>query len=799
MRINHNIPALNAYRNLSISSAANAKSMEKMSSGLRINRAADDAAGLAISETMRSQIRGLNQASRNSQDAISLLQTAEGGLTETHSILHRMRELAIQAANDTYTANDRFEIQKEVDQLKDELDRIANTTSFNNKNLLDGTASAITSSDQLSTKVIMRGGLRVVNEFGIKTAGGGSYKLDISATAGTAQIQKSNVFKNNQSGDSIQSLNIDTDSGISHIGADSIAKGSYAITTTANVTAPGATGALTLGQYYQVASSTASNLFASIIQGGTGDHNASILIEVADVQEGATPGTATNVTLNVSWYEYERNGNYYNEDGNFSTTAEVAMQTTVLTVTNGEIDAFTATLAGGSIGFEFDINQVGIKVGDKATYNYKASNAATTFYDSIVVQNETDVDTAITGGSDTIVDWRFDNDGLNNNAIEMNFFSLDESGNVSSGNLELTVDGYGSSAALGTTFTFEEGLGQVASLDTQLRDIDKFWDASGKFLLNNPETITLVQGNGKKSSITLFNTDTIRDVRDKLNEAIADGLEQGDMVTGDEQDKFVSYVTTADNSSVETIAGTFVVRSAQAGEDGVINIIGNEQLINALGFATATEATNSKFTVTVSDADDPTNTIASNVEISGNMLIGVVHENVDVKFDANADINVAYNETTKSFDLSEDTSNTYSTYVHLVDNSQVFQIGANELQDMGAAIGRMDTLALGVNNIIVTDRESAGRAVTKMDNAIGMVSAQRSSIGAVQNRLEHTINNLGVASENLTASESRIRDVDMAAEMMEFSKLNILSQAATAMLAQANQKPQSVLQLIQGS
>ncbi|OIQ12537.1 flagellin [Neomoorella thermoacetica] len=138
MRINHNIAALNAYRNLSATNEALSKSMEKLSSGLRINRAADDAAGLAISEKMRGQIRGLNQAVRNAQDAISLIQTAEGALNESHSILQRMRELAVQAANDTYTTQDRSNIKDELLQLKAELDRIASTTEFNNQKLLNG-------------------------------------------------------------------------------------------------------------------------------------------------------------------------------------------------------------------------------------------------------------------------------------------------------------------------------------------------------------------------------------------------------------------------------------------------------------------------------------------------------------------------------------------------------------------------------------------------------------------------------------------------------------------------------------
>jgi flagellin len=138
MRINHNIAALNTYRQLNSASNAQGKSMEKLSSGLRINNAADDAAGLAISEKMRGQIRGLDMASKNSQDATSLIQTAEGALNETHSILQRQRELATQAANDTNTAEDRKNIQDEMDQLGKEIDRIAETTQFNTKNLLDG-------------------------------------------------------------------------------------------------------------------------------------------------------------------------------------------------------------------------------------------------------------------------------------------------------------------------------------------------------------------------------------------------------------------------------------------------------------------------------------------------------------------------------------------------------------------------------------------------------------------------------------------------------------------------------------
>ena len=139
MVVQHNMQAMNTNRQLGVTTTSQAKSTEKLSSGYKINRAADDAAGLSISEKMRSQIRGLNKASSNAQDGVSLIQTAEGALNETHSILQRMNELATQAANDTNTTSDRNAIQSEMNQLASEINRISSTTQFNTQNLLDGT------------------------------------------------------------------------------------------------------------------------------------------------------------------------------------------------------------------------------------------------------------------------------------------------------------------------------------------------------------------------------------------------------------------------------------------------------------------------------------------------------------------------------------------------------------------------------------------------------------------------------------------------------------------------------------
>ncbi|MDR2480547.1 MAG: hypothetical protein LBD48_14710, partial [Treponema sp.] len=234
MIINHNTPALNAYNRLTANQNDMVKSLAKLSSGLRINQAADDAAGLAISEKMRGQIRGLEQAQRNTQDGISLIQTAEGALSETHSILQRMRELAVQAANDTYTAQDRADIQKEIDQLLQEIDRIANTTQFNSKNLLDGTASALTSTDQVGTKVYMRDGLRMIDEYHQKTYAGGNYKLEIYAQGGAAQVQKSAQFKIKHDVAVASHLEIASGSGLKDVMAKQMQYGDYTISTDEN-------------------------------------------------------------------------------------------------------------------------------------------------------------------------------------------------------------------------------------------------------------------------------------------------------------------------------------------------------------------------------------------------------------------------------------------------------------------------------------------------------------------------------------------------------------------------------------
>ncbi|AYV67888.1 flagellin [Niallia circulans] len=199
MIINHNLSAMNTYRQMGSNQVNASKSMEKLSSGLRINRAGDDAAGLAISEKMRGQISGLNQAQRNSQDGISLIQTAEGALNETHSILQRMRELATQASNDTNTDQDRQELQKELNQLTSEINRIGNNTEFNQKKLLNG-SQALKDGERVATAgntesgngLHLQVGANSQQNFTVDIFDMRAEALGVAGTAGsTAQIGKS--------------------------------------------------------------------------------------------------------------------------------------------------------------------------------------------------------------------------------------------------------------------------------------------------------------------------------------------------------------------------------------------------------------------------------------------------------------------------------------------------------------------------------------------------------------------------------------------------------------------------------
>ena len=219
MVIQHNMTAMNANRNLGVTTGSLAKSTEKLSSGYKINRAGDNAAGLAISEKMRGQIRGLDQASSNAEDGISLIQTAEGALTETHSIIQRMRELAVQSASDTNTDDDRTQIQNEIDQLTQEVDRIATTTEFNTKKLLDGSRQG---------SVTEKAGKTSVDSTFANSNVSASITTDGSAKAAFTDVIRVEITKDFTEGQSTKSSSKLSDSMIDKI--NSLVTGNTAVT-----------------------------------------------------------------------------------------------------------------------------------------------------------------------------------------------------------------------------------------------------------------------------------------------------------------------------------------------------------------------------------------------------------------------------------------------------------------------------------------------------------------------------------------------------------------------------------------
>lgn len=515
MIINHNMNALNAHRNMNVNNTAAGKSMEKLSSGLRINRAGDDAAGLAISEKMRGQIRGLTQASRNASDGISMIQTAEGALSETQNILQRMRELSVQSSNDTNTAADRQSIQKEIEQLTEEIDRIGNNTEFNTQSLLKGDGSTKLKGTGINIPDVVKGTDRSTIE--------ASAKLTVKSTAQQNAEQKVAM---NINGKAIE----------------------------AKITgAPGAT------------EEENAKLLADELQKKIDDTG------VLKDQYKVTSNSQGEITIQAI-----KGGAYEGDKGN--------------------ITGFTVT---------------GATKGDEVSGSTTAETSA-----------------------------------------------------------KVTID---------------------------------FKDAANK------------KGALYGTGITIGNTQ----------------IEFYDASKG----QYTGNAVGVDISAVADDAGLVKAIIDQAGD----------KIKGA--------------TVSVSAAGNDKLLISSTAK------------------GANSTVNVEDGAKNEGFEAT-------------------FQVGANSNQTISISIGDMRADALGVKNVDLTTAKGSQEATSTIQAAIEKVSTERAGLGAVQNRLEYTISNLDNTTENLTSAESTLRDVDMAKEMMTFSKNNILNQAAQAMLAQANQQPQNVLSLL---
>jgi flagellin len=542
MIINTNVSALNTLRQLGNNEKATQSSLAKLSSGLRINTAADDAAGLSISEKMRGQISGLNQASSNAQNAISLTSTAEGALNETTSILQRMRELAVQAGDGSTTTSDRSAMQQETNQLVSAINDIGNQTQFNTKNLLDG----------------------------------------------------------------------------SQAGAAGLAVGQ-------NGTTGGAVG----------------KTLAAISPG------AALVTSGAAVTFTAEKVNIDGTNINVNWQ------NLSTADQNTLTTGIAAGATTTQL-------AAAATLIQNTVNSAIDA--AGAPVSHITTF----VNAA--------------------------------------KQIEM------QSGSTGINSQITTTSG---------TNVINAALGGAAGTDVTINGTDNYNGTTVAAATSFNFTINGVTMQATSTSV-VSSTTTMASAAIMMTSSINNAISSANQVSG---------------ATVSTSPGYIAPVTVNATTDGRLQVLSQS---GPIAFQ----------------------------DLAGGVAV------------ANLGLSSAATSNSNGGALS-------------------FQVGANAGQTLSFSISDMRASALGVSGIDLSTASSAANAVTTIDAATALVSNQRSQLGAVQNRLQHTINNLGTSSQNVTTAEANIRDVDMASEMTNFQKNNILQQAAQSMLAQANQQGQGVLKLLQ--
>ncbi len=890
-----------ARNNLQVANLKMGKAIERLSSGLRINRAADDPSGLSISERMRTQINGYERASLNSQDAISYYQTAEGALNETNSILQRMRELSIQAANGTLTSSDRQSIQHEIDQLSDEVDRIAKSTEFNTKKLLNGDASALWSSTSNKVNAVIRG----------KVAEG-NYELEINQEPVENHVLKTDIFKVKEGVQSVDNVELngtkasikDTDTA----GADAIDVTftfDDGVERTITDTTAGLQSAVDAINNDEVASQYVTAYFDSggavtveALNEGDYANSFSIRSNISDTGAyddylfyNATAGTAT-ATFGDDSYEFHNAEGETSESGivgiedpdhlisGFSGTASYTMavdtSNTFDGTNTGEIKATFSQGTANGFSAASTINNLDVVSDDDQDIEIQAGGAnlmiealeTTGFTDSgdtgdfklrfsfddgenwTVKTFNKDADFADTTTGIQITDGISSVNLTGTDAIQFNagdkmLIALTDNESASTGTNadDFTVtteigDGLGNATQSSRTYRFVDGVmdktdaelsvvqldiengdwnvgavtvnfgnndvstgevkfdiesGGIAGKDTELWKIDRFYDGDGNFVLGEYGAyIDIYDGYGNSGKIHIDAENTIGELTEKINNALRDDLDMG-VGKNSVDNNLATYVNEPASGTDESVQGTMVIRSSKMGDKGRVSFSGREDVLNALSLATIQDPGKDPMTITVRDAH--TGEIVGSERTSDNTLRNVI-EGVDVEFDPRLDIDINWNETDRTLTFASEPGTLYE-YLHVVDNAKDFQIGANPNQTVRSHIGEMSAHALGLNRVLVVNQEGAQNSISLIDSAIDRVSAERARMGAVINRLEHTINNLSVQQENAIASESRIRDIDMAKEATEMTKAQMLSQAATAMLAQANQMGAGLLQLLQ--
>jgi flagellin len=700
--INTNLNALVSQESSRASSLKLSQSMERLSTGKRINSAKDDAAGLSINNRMTSLVRGIQMAVKNSNDAISMAQTAEGAYGQVNDILQRMRELAVQSSSGTMSASDRSSLQLEIDQLKDEVNHIAKTTNFNNINLLDGTAS----------KVV------------IQTGANQADKIEMSF-------------------DSVKTNNIGSD---------------VQPSLTSISGAAGSLGALNAGDLI-INGVSVGPTYAEDDQASTASASASAIAKVAAINR-------------VS--------------GETGVTAKAGVTTVSGSAMTGAALTGTITING-----------------------YSTASVSTTTDTSLSRKLITDAINAISKATGvTATDTGNDNNGVTLTAADGR--------NIELSLTTLTAAATGVAAAGTTVGSFElySTNGGPITIDSKEGNdsatVGKAGLRIGTYEGGQAETVTRVRAQVTKADQTLASsgTGTLNGHTLSIN-----GIAIGAAVASDDQASFQSSGTTSGSqrsASAIAIAAAINKSTEQTG----VKAEAQANVLRGTGFtslATATKVSLNGVSFTT-DTSDIQNVIDSFNEVSGRtgvvasrfgdalQLTAADGRNINIGASIGGAANLGLTGVTIGDESSGSTVTHYSTVKLSSDTAFTVKAGyegTTNFENLGFRAGTFGgAKGTKVAEIDISTQQGASDAIKTLDSAINQVSAAQAKSGALNNRLDVIVNNLSEGLQNMSASRSRILDTDYATETTELAKQQIIQQAATAMLAQANQGAQGVLALL---
>lgn len=703
MVINSNIMSLNAQNNLSKSQNELNTSIERLSSGKRINSAADDAAGLAIASRMTSQIRGLEQATRNANDGISLIQTAEGALDESLNIVQRMRELAIQSANGTYDSGNRATLNAEVSQLKLELSRIAETTTFAGNSILDGSLS----------------------EFSLQVGSEANQTIDFSISAVDADT-----------------LGIADTAGLSSLSTS--ATGASAATAAANLNSLG-TG--------------------DLIINGISIDSASASDDTASSVGKSSSAIATAAAINEK-------------------SSETGVVAVVNETTLGGVDASGMAAGQGTL----TINGVKIDIG--TTGDAESSIAAV----AAAIN-------AKTGQTGVVAEFSgIATDGINlvaedgrNIAVELlSVDGLDSD--------DIGIDVSGGTTAAGAIDKVVVGSVTLISQDGTEIDIDSAAEGSASVVGFKEGTYS---GSFAQIASDLSDSTAAMAVGDLVINGVSIGasLESYDTASTANADasaisKAAAINEVADQTGVSAVALENIVSNSTAQSAGTGAVAATINGVSITGFTATGDTTQDRATFVdqVNAISERTGVIAIDTGEDGTANGG------GVQLVAADGRNIVLSTMTGAAQVGVAAADTYvGEFVLQSDSEIVISAGTGTIANSGLKVGSYGGGESGqsISNIDISTVDGANKALFAIDNALERISEIRGDLGAISNRLDFTINNLTNVTENLAAARSRIEDADFAKESAALSRAQILQQAGTAMLAQANAQPQQVLSLLQ--